>query len=243
MGRLFLRSHENTMQRVTMVTAAAMIGVAACLFGVLDARLLLQDKPTCPTVVDALKCDKTFGILKAAVAEAGLVDALTDPDADITVFAPTNKAFEAALDKLGLTKEELLASDKLADILKYHVVSGKIKSDEIPEGETNVPSLLGPDITVTNEGDVININDATVQYADIEAENGVVHVIDEVLLPPLEEDEGDGEDVLADLEDESGQEDEEEQVLGWIAGYQHYVFTLDYILLTFRTFRRPEPFQ
>merc|ERR1712137_1095356 len=158
--------------------------VATCLVGVSDARFLL--KTSGPTVVDVLKCDQTFGILKAAAAEAGLVDALTDPDADITVFAPTNKAFAAALDQLGLTKDELLASDSLADILKYHVISGKVKSDDLPEGETEVASLLGPDIRVKNEGEAITVNDASVEYADIEACNGVVHVIDKVLLPPAE---------------------------------------------------------
>merc|ERR1712113_1368300 len=131
------------------------------------------------TVVDVMKCDKTFGILKAAATEAGLLDVLTSPDEELTVFAPTNKAFVKALDQLGLTKEEMLA-----DILSYHVVPGKIKSDDIAEGETKVESVLGLDLIVTADGDGISINEATVEYADLEAENGVVHVIDEVLLPP-----------------------------------------------------------
>merc|ERR1712032_1670962 len=157
---------NSTMQRATTTMMfAAMIAIAATglVSGASDARRLLKSGPT---VVDILKCDRTFGILKAAAAEAGLVDTLTDPDADITVFAPTNKAFAAALDQLGLSKDELLASDALADILKYHVISGKVKSDDLPEGVTTVASLLGPDIQVTNEGDAINVNDASVEYAN-----------------------------------------------------------------------------
>merc|ERR1712113_927198 len=178
-------TRATNMQRSTiMVTVVAMIAVVGLLGGA-DARHLL-DTQSGPTIVDVMRCDGTFGILKAAAAKAGLVDALTGPDADITVFAPTNKAFGAALEQLGLTKDELLESDSLADILKYHVISGKVKSDDLQEGETVVDSLLGPNIIVKNEGDGISVNDASVEYADLEACNGVVHVIDKVLLPPAE---------------------------------------------------------
>lgn len=170
-----------------MTVAIIAIATSPCFFSTgVEARQLLQPSMK-PTVVDLLQCGQTFSILKTAVAEAGLVDALTAPGADITVFAPTNKAFVAALDKLGLTTEELLASDSLADILKYHVMSGKIFSTDIAEGESAVATLLGPEITIINDDGGIKINDATVQYADLEAQNGVVHIIDEVLLPPEED--------------------------------------------------------
>lgn len=157
--------------------------VTTCLVNGADARRdLRQNDSMKETVVDLLSgC--SFGILKAAVLEAGLAEALTDPKADITVFAPTNTAFRAALAELDMTKEELLASDILADILKYHVISGKVKADDLPEGETTVASLLGSDIKILKDGDIM-INDATVEYADLEARNGIVHVIDKVLLPP-----------------------------------------------------------
>jgi len=163
--------------------------IAACCLSNSEARqpqrLLLQDSLK-PVVTDFLKCGQTFSILKAAVSKAGLMEALTAPDADITVFAPTNQAFQIALDKLGLTKDELLESDILADILKYHVIPGKILSKDIPDGLTKTETLLGPEIIITNGEDNIKINDASVQYADLEAQNGVVHVIDQVLLPPDE---------------------------------------------------------
>jgi len=192
-----------------MAKVATIVVVAACMFAVLDARRLLEDNQS--TVVDVMKCDKTFGIIKEAAAAAGLVDALTAPDADITVFVPSNKAFLAALDKLGLTKEELLESDMLADILKYHVVPGKIKSDDIQDGESKVATLLGPDLEVSNFGNVIDINDATVQYADLEADNGIVHVIDKVLLPPKQEKEDEADEGKEDDEAEVDEAEVEEE--------------------------------
>lgn len=196
-----------------LMTVVTMIAVATCFFGISDARHILQGNDS--TVLDKLKCGKTFSILKAAVKEAGLMDALTDPNADITLFAPSNTAFVAALDELGMTAEELIASDKLADILKYHVKAGKTVSDDIPEGKTNVPSLLGPDIVIDNGTDSIKVNDAMVQYADLEASNGVVHVIDRVLLPPSEEDaEEDFNGESRESEKVSEDEDEDQPILG-----------------------------
>jgi len=180
------------MQKTTRTTSTAvtLLLIAACCLSNSEARhqpqrLLLQDSLK-PVVTDLLGCGQTFSILKAAVSKAGLLEALTAPDADITLFAPTNQAFQVALDKLGLTKDELLESDDLADILKYHVIPGKILSKDIPEGLTKQRTLLGPEITIINEADSIKINDANVEYADLEAQNGVVHVIDQVLLPPDE---------------------------------------------------------
>jgi len=167
-------------------SVATVLAIAICLSGLTDARHLLEDDKSTYSVLDKLRCKQTFSILKAAVSEAGLADALSDPDADITIFAPTNTAFAEALEELGITADELLESKKLADILKYHVISGKTKSDEIPEGKTKVATLLGPDLEIDNEEDSIMINTATVQYADIEADNGVIHVINKVLLPPAE---------------------------------------------------------
>merc|ERR1719245_1671295 len=97
------------------------------------------------------------------------MDTLTAPDADLTVFAPNNGAFMEAVDKLGITADELLESDSLGEILKYHVVPGKRLSDSL------------------QNGDALMVNDADVLYDDLEAENGVVHVINAVLLPPAPE--------------------------------------------------------
>jgi len=141
-----------------------------------------------PTVVDTLRCGSSFSILKAAINKAGLMDTLTAPDADLTVFAPNNGAFMEAVDKLGITADELLESDSLGEILKYHVVPGKRLSDSLQNGDA-LPTLFDESevLKVSTNGDELMVNDADVLYDDLEAENGVVHVINAVLLPPAPE--------------------------------------------------------
>ncbi len=132
------------------------------------------------TVVDIAAEAGTFTTLLAAAEAAGLVETLTGPG-PLTVFAPTDEAFATALDDLGLTAEELLAdTDTLTSILTYHVVAGKVLSTDLADGA--VATVNGGDITV-DLSDGVKINEATVVAADLEAENGVVHVIDQVLLP------------------------------------------------------------
>ncbi len=140
----------------------------------------MEDTELPATVVDIAAEAGSFTTLLAAAEAAGLVDALT-AEGPITVFAPTDDAFAAALDSLGLTAEELLAdTDTLTSILTYHVVPGRVLSTDLADG--NVTTLNGADITV-DLSDGVMINEATVTAADLEAENGVVHVIDSVLLP------------------------------------------------------------
>jgi uncharacterized surface protein with fasciclin (FAS1) repeats len=131
-----------------------------------------------------------FTILLAALEAADLVDALNNPEDELTVFAPTDDAFEAALDALGLTAEELLASEDLPEILLYHVLGVAVTSGDIlgsGEEEIVVETLQGEDlvIVVSDGGDVLFRDaEAKVITPDVEASNGVVHVIDGVLLPP-----------------------------------------------------------
>lgn len=127
-----------------------------------------------------------FSTLLAAAEAAGLVDTLTN-DGPFTVFAPTDEAFAAALDELGLTAEELLAdTETLTDILLYHVVPVAPES-KVVVGMDSVPTVQGAEIalSVTDEGLVLN-DSVTVIAADIHAANGLIHVIDGVLLPPAE---------------------------------------------------------
>merc|ERR1711957_327281 len=195
----------NMYFRKSMKSAVATIILGTlCFPEVSHARHLLGEGPNVkPTVIDALGCDATFSTLKAAVTEAGLVDTLKNPDAEFTVFAPTNAAFSEALDALELTTEELLARDDLADILKYHVIDGKTLSDDLPEGETIVSTILGPDkeLKIVKEGNDITVNGASVTWADIISENGVVHVIDQVLLPPANEETKTVEEDLDDADE------------------------------------------
>ena len=143
------------------------------------------------TVLDIAAANEDFSTLAAAVEAAGLQDALSDPEATLTVFAPTNEAFEAALASLGLTAEELLAdTETLTAILTYHVLGDIVTSSDIAAAGTEeipVETLSGEELVVVvgDDGTVGFVDQtATVTMADIEASNGVIHVIDAVLLPP-----------------------------------------------------------
>ncbi len=146
---------------------------------VIDAVLL---PPTMPaTVVDIIVNSENHTTLEAAVVAAGLVETLQG-DGPFTVFAPTDAAFAAL--PAG-TVESLLEdpTGALTDILLYHVVSGKAMSTDLSDGQM-IETVLGKDLTVKITADGVYINNAMVTVADLEAENGVVHVIDAVLLPP-----------------------------------------------------------
>jgi uncharacterized surface protein with fasciclin (FAS1) repeats len=130
------------------------------------------------TAVDA----GSFTTLVAAVEAAGLVETLSG-EGPFTVFAPTDEAFAALPEG---TVESLLMEenrDQLVAILTYHVVPGAVMSTDLSDGMT-AATVQGADITVSL-GDSVMINDATVTTADIEASNGVIHVIDSVILPPM----------------------------------------------------------
>jgi uncharacterized surface protein with fasciclin (FAS1) repeats/predicted lipoprotein with Yx(FWY)xxD motif len=132
------------------------------------------------TVVDIIAGSAEHTILAGAVTDAGLIDALSG-EGPFTVFAPTDDAFNAL--PAGLL--ESLSVQELTSILFYHVVADKALSADLSDGQ-KVITLRGQEITVTiSNGDVF-INDAEVTFADIDADNGVVHVIDAVLIPDLD---------------------------------------------------------
>lgn len=131
-------------------------------------------------IVDIASADANFSTLVAALKKAELVDTLKG-EGPFTVFAPTNAAFEKLLMDLGITAEELLAQPDLAKVLTYHVVPGKVMSTDLKdkmEADTVNGAKLKVDLT-----DGVMINNAKVTTADLEASNGVIHVIDTVLVP------------------------------------------------------------
>lgn len=162
-----------------------------------DGNVVLLPKATTDSIVDVAVSDENFSSLVAAVSAAGLVETL-DEGGPFTVFAPVNDAF-AALDPN--TLNDLLTNpdskDALTNILTYHVVSGRITSDmlgldviSLLKGATAggyVEMLNGSDVRVdvTPFGVMLN-GSAMVVEADIEVGNGVIHVINEVLLPPAD---------------------------------------------------------
>lgn len=160
-------------------------------FATLGGTALADNHADMPaTVVDIAVENDGFSTLVAAVTEAGLVETLSS-EGPFTVFAPTDEAFAAALEALGLTAEELLASDELAGILTYHVVAGKLMAADVLAAvesgmdTAEVETVNGAIIEVTVENGMVMLNGtATVAATDLEAGNGVVHVIDAVILPP-----------------------------------------------------------
>lgn len=126
-----------------------------------------------------------FPTLVAAVQAAGLVETLQG-EGPFTVFAPTEDAFAAALDQLGLTAEELLAdTDTLSSVLTYHVIAGEVPAADVLglDGQS-VATVNGAEIGISIVDGNVVINDSTVVLPDVFASNGVIHVIDTVLLPP-----------------------------------------------------------
>jgi uncharacterized surface protein with fasciclin (FAS1) repeats len=136
------------------------------------------------TIVEVAAATDGFSTLVAAVEAAGLVDTLSG-EGPFTVFAPTDDAFAAALEALGITAEELLAdTETLTSILTYHVIAGEVPSSDVVtlDGQS-VATVNGAEVLVTVNGDTVMVDDATVTAVDVEASNGVIHVIDAVLLP------------------------------------------------------------
>jgi uncharacterized surface protein with fasciclin (FAS1) repeats len=142
-----------------------------------DAEMEEMDQ----TIVDIAVSDENFSTLVTALDAAGLVEALQG-EGPFTVFAPTNDAFDAlpegALDAL------LVDTEALADVLLYHVADGKAMAADVVELDgQKVETLLGQYLDIMIDGDAVMVDDAKVTVADIEASNGVIHVIDVVLLP------------------------------------------------------------
>ena len=131
------------------------------------------------TVVD-IAIDNDFTYLATAVITAELLPALTNPLAEYTVFAPDNMAFENLAAALGTDIDGVLALPFLSDVLLYHVVDGILLSTDLENG--SLTTLFGQDVEVDVTSGVM-INNATVTLADVLADNGVVHVINEVLIP------------------------------------------------------------
>ncbi|SHG79965.1 fasciclin domain-containing protein [Cognatishimia maritima] len=131
-------------------------------------------------IVDTAVGAGDFGTLVAAVQAAGLVETLKG-DGPFTVFAPTDEAFAALPEG---TVENLLKpenKDQLIAILTYHVVPGKVMSTDLSD-DMKAATVQGGEITIDLDNGVM-INDASVAAADIVASNGVIHVIDKVILP------------------------------------------------------------
>ena len=159
------------MIRKTLLTTVATFGLASAAFA----------QATGPNLVETAQQAGQFGTLLAAAEAAGLVETLTG-EGPYTIFAPTDAAFEALPEG---TVETLLKPEnqqQLADILLYHVVPGKVMSTDLQDDMEAETALSGQTVTIDLD-DGVTVEGATVTSADVEASNGVIHVIDKVILP------------------------------------------------------------
>ncbi len=142
--------------------------------------VLLPPSMQAPNIVDVAVADERFSTLVTALTEAGLVETLQG-EGPFTVFAPTNDAFA----KLPAgTLDALLADkDQLTSVLLYHVVAGEVLAAEVV-GLSEAETVQGELIAIRVEDGRVYINDAEVLITDIEASNGIIHVIDTVITPP-----------------------------------------------------------
>ena len=171
----------------TLTAVAASAGLLAACGGGDDVIT-----PVAPTknIVELAQATPSLSILVEAVIEAGLVGALSAPGT-LTVFAPTNDAFVAALTELGLTKAQLFANKPLlTKVLQYHVLDATVKKADIPIGKAIDPIVSGTAdfFKIDVVGAAVVINDgrnrkSNITATDILATNGVVHLIDKVILP------------------------------------------------------------
>lgn len=139
-----------------------------------------DSKDASSTVVEIAVANPDFSILVDAVVKADLAEALSAAG-PFTVFAPTNAAFNTLFSQLGVSGIEDLTAEQLTPILTYHVVSGKVMSTDLSNtmvGTLNEGHKLKVDIS-----NGVKINESNVVSADIEGKNGVIHVIDKVLIP------------------------------------------------------------
>ena len=171
--------------KATLVGALCLVSVSAM---ATDAKMKREEpkaemaKPALKDIVDTAVGAGTFKTLATALTEAGLIDTLKGPG-PFTVFAPTDEAF-AKVPKKDL---EALLKDKkkLASVLTYHVVSGKVMAADVMKMKdgSRVKTVQGSELTLGLKGGKVMVDGANVIKTDIEASNGVIHVIDSVIMP------------------------------------------------------------
>ncbi len=159
-----------------------------CTLSIIVGIGLAQDDVTIAENVQNLaEADEAqFTILLDLLEATDLTDALDDENTELTVFAPTDEAFEDLLDEMGLELNAVAEDvDLLTTILLYHVADGAVLSSDLEDGQ-KITTLQTSSITVSIDDETITLNDiAEIVLDDVEASNGVIHVIDTVLLPPI----------------------------------------------------------
>ena len=154
-----------------------------------DMDEMMAELSIAETVIASASADEAefTVLLEAVLALPGAADILT-VNGPFTVFAPTDAAFVALLEALEVTAEDLLAdTELLSDVLGYHIVPGTFYAEDVlaatAEGDISIATISGGILTISFDGENVFADDATVIATDVEASNGVIHVIDSVLIP------------------------------------------------------------
>lgn len=156
------------LKRPFLYSLAVLAMIAGCATG-----------PRPVSVADTLAAQPQLSTLSSLVAKAGLTDTLKGAG-PFTIFAPTNDAFS----KVPAAALQALANDpvKLKAVLTYHVLPGKVIASDVKNGSSK--TVNGASLALSRAGDFVTVEDALVQTPDISATNGVVHIVDSVLMPP-----------------------------------------------------------
>lgn len=171
---------------IRTIKLGAILGLSMMLFGCNDddtKEVITPPVKEANTIVDVAVANGNFTTLVTALQATGLDDTLDDANASFTVFAPTDAAFEALGEE---TISALLAdTDKLSKILTYHVLSSEVNAEAaISSVGSTVDTVNGAKLALSLSGDNLLVNTSTVSVTDVMADNGVIHVIDAVLMPP-----------------------------------------------------------
>jgi uncharacterized surface protein with fasciclin (FAS1) repeats len=173
--------HMKSILLICSLIAAPMIAQAHCGACGADHAKKSYDKKAKADIVDTAVAAGSFNTLATALQAAGLVETLKG-EGPFTVFAPTDEAFA----KLPAgTVEDLLKpenKDKLVAVLTYHVVAGKVKAKDVVK-LTSADTVQGSSVDIKVKGDTVYVDNAKVVKTDIKASNGIIHVIDSVILP------------------------------------------------------------
>lgn len=175
------------MRKIMLVALAALMLLAVPVFA--------QDEPTIADIVVSAASGETpeFSTLLAAIlaADPAVLEAASNPEAELTVFAPTDAAFAALAEALGEEAFGAVLADQaaLSGILLYHVVAGNVGSTDLAaalaEAEAlEVTTVNGATATIAVMDGSVMINDANIIITNVDAANGIIHVIDAVILPP-----------------------------------------------------------
>lgn len=174
-----------TVNKLTALLFAAVLTLQGCGSGTEHHEPAPTPEPDPMSIVDVAVANGSFTTLVAALEATGLDVTLSDMDSSFTVFAPTDDAFALLGD--GTIAELLDDTETLTDILTYHVIGAEIDSSAaISSAGSTVEMVNGDSVGLSLDGDNLLVNTVTVTTVDVQADNGVIHVIDAVLMPPAE---------------------------------------------------------